>query len=114
MKYVNIDKRLQLQILDQVRSNTGLDQQTTEKDWWVTQVLRALFSLSYAKYFSFKGTSLSKCWKMIERFSEDIDIAIDRKFLGFEGELSKTQITDRLRRATCSFVREKMQHDVRK
>ena len=67
MKYVDIDKRLQLQMLDQVRSSTGLDQQTIEKDWWVTQVLRALFSLPYAEYLSFKGgTSLSKCWKMIE------------------------------------------------
>lgn len=114
MKYVDIDKRLQLQILDQVRSNTGLGQQAIEKDWWVTQVLRALFALPYAKHLSFKGgTSLSKCWGLIERFSEDIDIGIDRTFLGFEGELSKTQINDRLRRATCSFVREKMQHDVR-
>ncbi|MDE5611432.1 MAG: nucleotidyl transferase AbiEii/AbiGii toxin family protein [Odoribacter sp.] len=115
MKYVDIDKRLQLQVLEQVRNNTGLDQQTIEKDWWVTQVLRALFSLPYAEYLSFKGgTSLGKCWKIIERFSEDVDIAIDRKFLGFEGELSKRQISDRLRRATCSFVREKMQYDVRK
>ena len=78
MKYVDIDKRLQLQVLEQVRNNTGLDQQTIEKDWWVTQVLRALFSLPYAEYLSFKGgTSLSKCWKIIERFSEDVDIAID-------------------------------------
>lgn len=114
MKYVDINRRLQLQILDQVRGNTGLDQQTIEKDWWVTQVLRALFSLPYAEHLSFKGgTSLSKCWKMIERFSEDIDIGIAREFLGCEGELSKTQISDKLRRATCSFVREKMQHDVR-
>lgn len=51
---------------------------------------------------------------MIARFSEDVDIALSREFLGFGGELSKTQISDRLRRAACSFVREKMQHDVRK
>lgn len=114
MKYIDLDKKLQLQVLDQVRSNTGLDQQTIEKDWWVTQTLGALFALPYAEHLSFKGgTSLSKCWGLIERFSEDIDIGIDREFLGFEGELSKTQISDRLRRATCSFVREKMQHDVR-
>lgn len=62
---------------------------------------------------SFKGgTSLSKCWHLIDRFSEDIDIAIDREYLGFGGILSKTQISDKLRRATCSFVRETMQHDL--
>jgi predicted nucleotidyltransferase component of viral defense system len=85
-----------------------------EKDWWVTAVLRTLFSLSYFEHLSFKGgTSLSKCWGLIERFSEDIDIAINREYLGFAGKLSKTQISDRLRRAACSFVREKLQFDVK-
>ena len=46
--------------------------------------------------------------------SEDIDIAIDREYLGFSGELSKTQISDKLRRASCSFVREQMQYDIAK
>ena len=45
--------------------------------------------------------------------SEDADIAIDREFLGFGGSLSKTQISDKLRRASCSFVREKLQHDLK-
>lgn len=47
-----------------------------EKDWWVTAILKVLFSLSPAKYMFFKGgTSLSKGWNLIDRFSEDIDIA---------------------------------------
>lgn len=72
-----------------------------------------MFSLPYAKHLSFKGgTSLSQCWHLIDRFSEDIDIAIDREYLGFYGTLSKTQISDKLRRATCSFVRKTMQHDL--
>jgi hypothetical protein len=45
--------------------------------------------------------------------SEDIDIAIDREYLGFTGPLSKNQISDRLRRAACSFVRDKMQFDLK-
>lgn len=44
--------------------------------------------------------------------SEDIDIGISREFLGFSGEISKNQISDRLRRASCSFVRNIMRHDV--
>ena len=84
-----------------------------EKDWWVTAVLRALFALPYSENLSFKGgTSLSKCYNLIERFSEDIDIAVDREFLGFGGNLSKTQINDKLRRAACSFMREKLQFDM--
>ena len=113
MKYVDLSKELQLQVLEQTRSTEGLDQQVIEKDWWVTQVLRALFDLPYSEHLSFKGgTSLSKCWGLIERFSEDIDIGISREFLGFEGELSKTQVSDKLRRAACTFVRERLQHDV--
>jgi len=87
----------------------GISAETVEKDWWVTLVLRALFTSSFAEHISFKGgTSLSKCWNLIQRVSEDIDIAINREFLGFSGELSKTQISDKLRRASCSFVRETM------
>jgi predicted nucleotidyltransferase component of viral defense system len=94
---------------------TGLPNVAVEKDWWITAVLRALFSLPYASNLSFKGgTSLSKCWNLIERFSEDIDIAVNREYLGFGGTLSKTQISDRLRRAACSFVRETLQFDVAK
>jgi len=86
-----------------------------EKDWWVTSVLRALFSVPYAEHLSFKGgTSLSKCWNLIERFSEDIDVAVNREFLGFSEQLSKSQINNKLRRAACSFVREKMQSDLAK
>ena len=46
------------------------------------------------------GTSLSKAWKLINRFSEDIDLAIDQEFFGnFEGDLSKTQVTQLRKKA---------------
>ena len=91
----------------------GISAETVEKDWWVTLVLRALFNSSFTENISFKGgTSLSKCWNLIERISEDIDITINREFLGFSGELTKTQISDKLRRASCSFVRETMKEEL--
>ena len=100
-------------IIDYVSGKTGFLRNVVEKDWWVTSVLRAIFSLPYADNLSFKGgTNLSKCWGLIQRMSEDIDIGISRDFLGFDGELSKTQISDKLRRASCSFVRNIMRHDV--
>lgn len=114
MKFIDIPEENQRQAINTVTLNTGLPPSSIEKDWWVTQVLKALHSLPYSEYIAFKGgTSLSKCWNLIERFSEDIDIAISREFLGFGGELSKAQISDKLRRAACSFVREKMQFDVK-
>ena len=114
MIYTDLQTERKLAVLDQVSAQTNSAQQTIEKDWWVTQVLRVLFSLPYAAHLSFKGgTSLSKAWNIIERFSEDIDIAISREYLGFVGELSRTQVSDKLRRAACSFVRERMQNDLR-
>jgi hypothetical protein len=77
-----------------------------EKDWWVTHTLATIFSMPYSKSLIFKGgTSLSKAWKIIERFSEDIDLALDREFLGFAGDLSKTQIS-KLRYASYKFLTE--------
>jgi predicted nucleotidyltransferase component of viral defense system len=110
----NLSKKECLEIYQQAHNTLGLSKTIIEKDWWVTAVLRALFSLPYAENLSFKGgTSLSKCWNLIERFSEDIDIAVNREYLGFTNVLSKTQISNRLRRAACSFVREKLQADLK-
>lgn len=114
MNFIDLSKEDRLDILDRVSSELNIRQrEVIEKDWWVTAVLRAMFGLPYADHLSFKGgTSLSKCWHLIDRFSEDIDVAIDREYLGFTGTLSKTQISDKLRRTACSFVRETMQHDL--
>ena len=51
----------------------------------------------------FKGTSLSKGWNLIERFSEDLDLAIDRSYLGFPGDISKSKVKQ-LRKASCAFI----------
>lgn len=113
MKYTDLSADEQREVIRRVQAENRLQLQIIEKDWWVTAVLRALFSLPYSEHISFKGgTNLSKCWNLIERFSEDADIAIDREYLGFGGTLSKTQISDKLRRAACSFVRETLQYDL--
>ena len=114
MKFIELGKEEQRNIIRGLKERTGMSEQILEKDWWVSAVMRALFALPYANQMSFKGgTSLSKCWGLIDRFSEDIDIAVAREFLGYGGKLSRTQISDKLRRASCSFVREKLQFDIR-
>jgi len=78
-----------------------------EKDWWVTHTLSIIFSMSCANALVFKGgTSLSKAWNLIKRFSEDIDLALDREYLGFAGELSKKEI-HKLRYASYDFLTAK-------
>jgi predicted nucleotidyltransferase component of viral defense system len=114
-KFTDLQEVERIKFIDGLTLEYNLSTVAIEKDWWITAVLRALYALPYAENLSFKGeTSLSKCYNLIERFSEDVDIAINREFLGFGGVLSKTQISDRLRRAACSFVREKLQFDVAK
>lgn len=77
-----------------------------EKDWWVVHTLSVIFSMECANALIFKGgTSLSKGWNLIQRFSEDIDLALDREFLGFTGELSKSDIK-KLRRKSYQFITE--------
>ncbi len=58
-----------------------------EKDFWVCWTLEELFRLpATGDHLIFKGgTSLSKVFKVIARFSDDIDVSIDRSFLGFGG-----------------------------
>lgn len=114
MKFVETPADVQRSTITKVQHECGMAEQSIEKDWWVSAVLRALFALPYSGAMSFKGgTSLSKCWHLIDRFSEDVDIAVDREFLGYGGELSRTQVSDKLRRAACSFVRERLQFDLR-
>lgn len=57
-----------------------------EKDFWVVWILEKLFSLSDLKdHLTFKGgTSLSKVYGIIQRFSEDIDLSIEKEFFGFD------------------------------
>jgi Nucleotidyl transferase AbiEii toxin, Type IV TA system len=65
----------------------NMQAQIVEKDFWVCWTLQELFGLpTIGDHLIFKGgTSLSKVFKVIERFSEDIDVSIDRGFLGFGG-----------------------------
>ncbi|WP_036603520.1 nucleotidyl transferase AbiEii/AbiGii toxin family protein [Olivibacter sitiensis] len=90
--------------IQQASTKSGISTKAIEKDWWVTLVLKAVFQSEFAPHLSFKGgTSLSKGWHLIGRLSEDIDLAIDRHFLGFEDELSKSSVK-RLKRIACQFT----------
>lgn len=106
--YFQLSKEQQQMVLTQAANKTGLPVQAVEKDLWVTVVLQMVFTLPVANHLVFKGgTSLSKVWKVIHRFSEDIDLAIDPSIWGFEGDLPKKQIK-RLRKASSLFVRDEL------
>ncbi|MDE3211638.1 MAG: nucleotidyl transferase AbiEii/AbiGii toxin family protein [Bacteroidota bacterium] len=95
-----------LNIFLETAKRKSLNESSIEKDWWVVHTLSVIFSMNSANALIFKGgTSLSKGWNLIQRFSEDLDLALDREFLGFPGELTKSDIR-KLRRKSYQFITE--------
>ncbi len=78
-------EQLQL-IFRNTAHKTELHEAIIEKDFWVCFMLDYLFhQCSFSSSFIFKGgTSLSKCYGLIQRFSEDIDLILDWRILGYE------------------------------
>ncbi len=65
-----------------------------EKDYWVTVALYTIYHSPIANEAIFKGgTALSKCHKLIERFSEDVDIVVIKK-LGESNNKLKNKLKD--------------------
>jgi predicted nucleotidyltransferase component of viral defense system len=80
----------------------GTPEQDVENDFWVTWTLDVLFNGLPAGHprFLFKGgTSLSKAYGLISRFSEDIDITVFRKDLGQEASVPELEALSRKRRS---------------
>lgn len=114
MMFFKLPENERIELINQMHEESRMPQVIIEKDLWVTALLRSLFALPYAANLSFKGgTSLSKCWNLIERFSEDVDIAINREFFGFVGDVfTVKQISKNLRKSTCKFTRDTLQFDL--
>jgi hypothetical protein len=70
---------------DTAAAELNIPYEIIEKDFWVVWTLERLFSLSeLSDHLTFKGgTSLSKVYDVIKRFSEDIDLSIEKEFFGF-------------------------------
>ena len=76
MEFLHNDKETFSQAINLVTNKYGIRPEIVEKDYYVTMILRLLSER--LPFIVFKGgTSLSKCHKAINRFSEDIDITID-------------------------------------
>lgn len=75
-----------------VAAEKAIREAIIEKDYWVTYVLHELRNSEFKDEFIFKGgTSLSKGWNLLDRFSEDIDLLLIR------GTLSKAARKERLK-----------------
>ena len=83
--YLKLSRRERTELLDEVSRIRNLAPAILEKDYWVCLTLGALFSLpGIGEHLVFKGgTSLSKVFGLIDRFSEDVDISFHRDYLGY-------------------------------
>ncbi|MFV0268520.1 MAG: nucleotidyl transferase AbiEii/AbiGii toxin family protein [Draconibacterium sp.] len=114
MNWVELSLEEKQTILANVAEEKGIDDNAVEKDFWVSMVLKATFSLKCSEGLVFKGgTSLSKGWDLIGRFSEDCDLAIDRAVLGFGKELNGTQ-RNKLRKKSKKFIDDTLVNELEK
>jgi predicted nucleotidyltransferase component of viral defense system len=104
--FLDLDAAERRELCEEAQAELGLAASSIEKDWWVSFTLRELFALpDIGASLTFKGgTSLSKGWQLVQRFSEDIDVVVDRAALGFgDGTFNRKRL-DKLRAACSGFV----------
>ncbi len=111
--------------IEQAALRSGLAQPVIEKDFWVCWILGKLFSLpEISSHLIFKGgTTLSKAYGLIQRFSEDIDVSLGRAFLGFEDDLKtlmghsgtkRKKVLDSVQAACVDAIRDKIVPELRR
>ena len=101
-------------ILETAAARLGRPAVVLEKDVWICRVLQTLFSIPDRHPMAFKGgTSLSKVYRVVDRFSEDVDITLDYRafadgFDVFAPDVSRSAIrrlSDRLKSRVDGYVR---------
>ena len=76
--WLTLSREDQAEALEVASAQTGRPPHLLEKDIWVVWTLSAIYESALAEKLTFKGgTSLSKVYKIIDRFSEDIDLTCD-------------------------------------
>lgn len=76
MPFVHDDREAFVELIERVADRLNRDRFMVEKDYWVTHALYALARDGFTVWFK-GGTSLSKGFSLIERFSEDLDIKLE-------------------------------------
>ena len=113
--FLSLDARERADILLTIAARSGRAAIFLEKDIWVCWVLQALFSMPDRHPMAFTGgTSLSKVYRIIDRFSEDVDVTLDYRafndgFDPFADGASRNQIrlfSERLKDRVANYIRD--------
>ncbi|MCF0227788.1 MAG: nucleotidyl transferase AbiEii/AbiGii toxin family protein [Malacoplasma sp.] len=122
LKFLKLKPNERKIIIQHTAKKLNIQSSLIEKDFWVCLILYYLFNYSkFKKDLIFGGgTSLSKCYHCIQRFSEDIDIAINWEVLGFSHDplkgKSKTKQKEtiaNLNTTTINFVKNQLLPDLK-
>src|ERR1041384_5184608 len=103
----------QAAIIREVAARRGISAVIVEKDFWVSWTLAVLFAHpEFSEQLVFKGgTSLSKVFGVIERFSEDIDLSVSPDFVGIKEEWveeasSRNKRTERMQQLEVACIQK--------
>ena len=117
LEFFNRSAGDQAVIIREVAARRGVSAVMVEKDFWVSWTLAVLFAHpEFGEQLVFKGgTSLSKVFGVIERFSEDIDLSVSPEFVGIkekwvdeaESRNKRTERMKELEAACIETVRER-------
>jgi len=116
-KIAHREKSFRRALFEEASAKMGLSSSMIEKDFWVCWILNHLFQITNLKgHLVFKGgTTLSKIHNVIRRFSEDIDLTLDRHLFGFGEERNPDHATStnkrkKLAKEMVDSCREYIQH----
>ncbi len=107
-QYIFLSQQQQKELLTFCADKLDQKLQVLEKDFWLCWVLEVLFNMPNAHPMAFKGgTSLSKVYQVIDRFSEDVDITLDYRYFD-ENIDNLDELSNRQRKILSDKLSEKV------
>jgi len=112
--FLKLSKSEKQTLITEAAAKRGISPVIIEKDFWVCFVLDQLFKSRYGEHITFKGgTSLSKVYKIIDRFSEDIDLTLDKDFIKAFGNTTSIR-PDKITKQCEKVIKEHLLPDLQK
>lgn len=113
MKELHLEPELFVDLVHATSDALAIPVQLIEKDYYISAVLRLLSKSAYASQIVFKGgTSLSKAYQLINRFSEDVDFAVISEQMS--GNQVKTLLSHLMKEVTVGLREDKEFSDISK
>ena len=112
-EYLHLDPESFMDLVQASSEDLKIPVQLIEKDYYISEILRTLSKSSYSQQIVFKGgTSLSKAYLLIDRFSEDVDFAVISE--NMNGNQVKMLLSNLMKEVTAGLMEDKSFSDISK